>query len=80
MVRVEDDRHIVMLGHQTDMLGAGNGAQDGSLLVRVLVALAWKNTNVRYKTNIASSTKAPATKKVKIIVLPFFCLYRSYNR
>ena len=51
MVRVEDDRHIVMLGHQTDMLGAGNGAQDGSLLVGVLDTLACKNTNVRYKNN-----------------------------
>ena len=40
VVRVEDDGDVVVLGHEAHVLGPGNGAQDGGLLLGVLDALA----------------------------------------
>ena len=40
MIRVEDHGYVVVLGHQADMLGPGDGPQDGGLLLSVLDALA----------------------------------------
>ena len=32
VVRVQNDRHAVVFGHQPGVLGAGNGAEDGGSL------------------------------------------------
>ncbi len=40
VIGVEDDRNVVVLGHQPHVLGPGNGAENGGLLLGVLDALA----------------------------------------
>ncbi len=40
VVRVKDDWDAVVLGHEPDVLRAGDGAEDGGLLVLVADALA----------------------------------------
>jgi hypothetical protein len=40
MIRMKNHGDVVVLGHEADVLGPGNGAQNGRLLVRILNALA----------------------------------------
>ena len=40
VIAVEDDRDAVVLGHQTNVLSSGDGAEDGALLLIILDGLA----------------------------------------